>query len=275
MGQFGFLLFQEGSNMNKIINFLSILLVIMFLLVNIPNKVEAAKIYLISGGNNAQDSAVENILENNYGHQVDIGVRYNQMDGTQNINQYNAIIFLINDSIWNPSVKMPVAGQNALIAYINSGKGLITDANVVAGTAPSYALYSFLNSVLPSDYSGHIYPSPITYQEDVSNSTLNHGLPVQFDFPDDWEGYLSAKAGADVFYKSLTSNHAGVVGWSYNNSGRVIDFSVPIGTNAMGDPEFQQLLNNAVTWASPAPIPSSILLFSAGLFGLIGLRRFN
>jgi hypothetical protein len=253
---------------------LSTLVIIIFLSLSVSNRTDAAKIYLISGGDNTQNSAVENVLENNYGHQVDLGVQYNQLNGTQNLNIYDTIIFLISNSIWNPSVKMPLAGQNALIDYIMSGRGMVIDGNVTAGTHPSYDIYNSLNSVLPCNYNGHHYPNPITYQQQVSNSILSQGLPALFNFPANWEGYISPKAGTTTFYDSIYSD-AGVVGWAYNNYGRVLGFSVPVGTNELGDPEFQQLLNNAVLWTSQVPIPQGLFLFCSGLVGLIGLRRFR
>ncbi len=218
---------------------------------NIPIKV-----YVMSGGNTMSDQAVLSVLTAR-GFSPILGVPIDKWDGTQaNLKNFNAVV-LLNNYNWRAD-SMAQTGQNALKNYVemgNNGKG----GGLVTGEWLIASIYSGkknkgLDPMLPATYGGHKTLSSTSYTRDGADIILNYGLPITFSFPlnfiDGAEGILDPKPGATVFYNSCNTGHSGLIGWNYNNKGRVISFSTLISHIELADPEYAMVFVNAVKWAA-------------------------
>ncbi len=66
---------------------------IICLILGLASLAEAGKVYLLSGADSVQDTAIKAALEG-FGHQVTIGVEHQNFDGSQSLSGYDVVIFL-------------------------------------------------------------------------------------------------------------------------------------------------------------------------------------
>jgi hypothetical protein len=230
--------------------------------------VKADSVLLLSTGVSAEDNAVVNLLEAD-GHTVTIGPYYGTYSGS-NLSGYSAVILLQNNN--GDGENIPVAGQTALVSYVNGGGGLLTgewtDWNIAA-----LGWNQTLKAVIPViPTSSFDYNSPITYSVATPNAVLNSGLPSSFTFNADdvggTETYFQPRTGATVYYGSSYGD--GVIGWNYG-SGRVLSLSTLAGQTELANPNYGRLFSNGVFWVdglSAVPEPSTLILLGMGILGL-------
>lgn len=205
----------------------------------------AANVYVLSTGDTDIDASVQATLDD-FGHTVLMGVQASEFHSGAALEGYEAVLFLYNRNYAN---RMPNDGQTALRDYVLNGGGLVTGEWLI------YTNPSILGEVLPATPNGWNSASPITYSAAQPDQTLNAYLPASFQFVADniggTETRLQPKTGATVFYQSDNLG-VGAVGWD-QSAGRVISLSTLIGTAELADPNYTQLLSNALSWAAKQP----------------------
>ncbi len=236
---------------------------IIWLILGLASPAEAGKVYLISGADSVQDNAVKTALEG-FGHQVTIGVAHWSFDGTQDLSSYDVVIFLDSNSY--DIADMPEAGQISLLNFIQAGGGLITGEWVYYEVYVNY-YFSVLSVALPAIYTNYDAASPITYTAATPDAALNFQVTSPFTFNvtdyDGTESVLLARPGATMYYSS-SNGGAGLLGWTYG-AGRVLSFCTPIGQAELDNPNYRQLLNNAVNWRPvPPAIKNDVYVISGG-----------
>lgn len=207
----------------------------------------AQRVYLFGTGVPERDAALYEALQE-HGLQVTQGVPYQSFDGSQSLSGYQVAVLA---GTGYPD-DMPIDGQWALREWVGYGHGLIT-LEWTVWNANSSSRLIILRAVLPATYLRDTYRMRILYQQQVSDSILNQGLPMLIDMGEGSESHLRPKPGATVYYSSdYAANAGGVIGWAYQE-GRVISLSVapayalnPLAQNAA----FRRLLTNAVRWAA-------------------------
>ncbi len=239
---------------------------IISLILGLTTLAEAGKVYLLSGADSGQDTAIKTTLEG-FGHQVTIGVEHQDFDGSQSLSGYDVVIFLDSNNFGptadGQSRDMPEPGQVALLKFILSGGGLITGEWVTYDNYQTPQYFTILGVALPGTCTGEVvFQSPLTYTTVTPDSTLNYRVPSPLTFKvTDYEGtesVLLLKTGATAFYGS-SGGGAGLLGWTYG-SGKVLSFSTPIGPDELSNTDYQQLLNNSVKWTSKRSSLGAILL---------------
>jgi hypothetical protein len=228
---------------------------------------QCALVLVLSSGNAAEDTAIENSLES-FGHSVDLGPQYINFNGTTNLAGYESVVLLTNYN-WNTSPgNMPAAGQTQLLNYVGAGGGLVTSEWLVWKTA-AQAAFTILQAAIP------VVPTvafrgatQVTYSQVTPDPTLNAGLPASFTFNatniSGTETQFNPKPGATIFYDSdYPLAGSGVIGWD-SGLGRAISFSTLIGQQDLANANYARLLSNAVSWSAGVaiPEPSSALLMA-------------
>jgi hypothetical protein len=218
----------------------------------------ATRIYVFSGGNLTQDLRIKEILEG-LGHQVDLGVKFYQFDGTLNLTAYKVLILLASTDF--DIADMPLAGQNALLNLISSGRRLITGEWTIYTTSKNNYLQTLMTA-FPADSDGtYSSTSPITYMAKHPDPVLNFNVPSSFSFAvtnlSGTEARIWTKSGAQTFYDSLNLD-AGLVGWKYG-AGSVLNFSTPMGPAELDNSNYRQLLINAISWTGPRSTVSPMI----------------
>ena len=218
---------------------------IMVLVLGLPCL--AQRVYLFRMGVPEQDAALYDALRA-HGLQVTLGAPYQTFDGSQSLSGHQVAVLVGTGN----NDDMPLDGQQALLDWVRSGRGLVTLEWTVwaVGSANRFLI---LRELLPATYQRHAYRSSIQYQQQVSDPVLNQGLGAALALGEGHEAHLRPKQGATVYYASdYHAGAGGVVGWAYQ-AGRVISFSVapadgsePMAQHAL----FRQLLANAVRWAA-------------------------
>ena len=218
---------------------------IMVLVLGLPCL--AQRVYLFRMGVPEQDAALYDALRA-HGLQVTLGAPYQTFDGSQSLSGHQVAVLVGTGN----NDDMPLDGQQALLDWVRSGRGLVTLEWTVwaVGSANRFLI---LRELLPATYQRHAYRSSIQYQQQVSDPVLNQGLGAALALGEGHEAHLRPKQGATVYYASdYHAGAGGVVGWAYQ-AGRVISFSVapadgsePMAQHAL----FRQLLTNAVRWAA-------------------------
>ncbi len=211
-------------------------------------------VYLLSSGSSAAAAANDQVIANALtarGMDVTVGVEWSDWNGTQiDLSMVDVVVFL-NSYNWNGS-DMPLAGQNALIDFVNGGGGLITAGSVGYNTRDSNSDLRVLRDVLPFTYTGWTTDPVFTYTVKTADSTVGAGLPDTFTFAaEDIEGtneWLLAKDGATSFYTIDPRTNSGVVGWQYG-AGRIASFSTMLGVTEFGNDNFATLFGNTVGWS--------------------------
>ncbi len=205
----------------------------------------AAKVYVLSSTDPNIDAKLQATLED-FGHTVHMGEQASEFHSAAALEGYEAVLFLYNR---NYPRRMANDGQTELQTYVLNGGGLVTGEWLI------YSNPSILRSVLPATSGGRNSPSRVAYSAAQADQTLNAYFSASFQFEADTitasETRLQPKMGATVFYQSDNLS-AGVVGWE-QNAGRVISLSTIIGTAELADPNYSQLLSNALSWAAKQP----------------------
>ena len=217
---------------------------IMVLVLGLPCL--AQRVYLFRMGVPEQDAALYDALRA-HGLQVTLGAPYQTFDGSQSLSGHQVAVLVGTGN----NDDMPLDGQQALLDWVRSGRGLVTLEWTVwaVGSANRFLI---LRELLPATYQRHAYRSSIQYLQQASDSILNQGLPAVILLGEGQESHLRPKQGATVYYASdYHAGAGGVVGWAYHE-GRVMSLSVapvhgssPIAQSAL----FRRLLTNAVRWA--------------------------
>lgn len=185
-----------------------------------------------------------------FGHQVDVGPAYFAFTDAVDLSNYT-VVLLIPSYDWFDG-DMPLSGQGLLLDFVSSGGGLVTAEWTVWLTgAGSFETLADAIPVVPT--LAYSFGTEITYTALTDDLTLNAGLPEQFTFRvDDDEGtetLLEPKPEATVFFGSTgAAGGAGVIGWTYG-LGRVLSFSTIMGPGELQDPNYSQLVSNALDWA--------------------------
>ena len=161
---------------------------------------------------------------------------------------------------------MPEAGQISLLNFIRAGGGLITGEWVYYDVYVNY-YFSVLSVALPAIYTNYDAASPITYTAAAPDAALNFQVTSPFTFNvtsyDGTESMLLARPGATMYYSS-SNGGAGLLGWTYG-AGRVLSFCTPIGQAELDNPNYRQLLNNAVNWRPvPPAVKNDVYVISGG-----------
>jgi hypothetical protein len=224
-----------------------------------PSKALAEKILLISSGDAANDVEIQSVLQA-AGDTVTIGPTYSNFTGT-GLSGYNAVF--LNPSYDSTSqATMPVAGQQALVNYVNQGGGLVVGGMALVQSVMNQGAYQTLDSILPNTLSNTTTAnSPITFTSLSANSVMNTGLPSLFSFPASgyWtETLITPKTNATAFFATdqWTSAYGGPqgfgsIGWNFG-SGRVLSLSTFSDPTALGSTTYDQMLSNSVQWAAQA-----------------------
>ena len=238
--------------------------------VALPHSAVAVMVLILSSGDSSLDTTAQNVFTS-AGHTVAIGPQYTAFTGAE-LSGAQAVLFLANAN-WN-SGDMPVAGQSALVNFVNAGGGLITGewVNWKVGSGGLTTLAPLMPVTVSTQWTGG---SAITYTEALADSVLSAGLPTSFTFPGDnfsgVESFFTAKPGAIAYYTSSGgAGGAGVVAWTQGN-GRVLQISTTIGSGQLGTADYARLLNNSVEFVS-VPEPSAFALLGLGVL-LVWLRR--
>ena len=241
---------------------------------------KSASVLVLSSGNAAEDTTIENVLES-FGHSVDLGPQYVNYNGTTNLAGYESVILLTNYNWSTPPGDMPAAGQTQLVNYVNSGGGLVTSEWLVWKTG-AQNVFNTLETVIPVvATSAFRNAAQATYSEVTPDLTLNAGLPDSFTFSatniSGTETQFNPKPGATIFYDSdYPTAGSGLIGWDAG-AGRVISFSTLIGQEDLANANYAQLLSNAVSWSAGVviPEPSSAILIAmcAALVLFTGVRH--
>ena len=146
--------------------------------------------------------------------------------------------------------------------------------------------------------------SPLTFTAATNDPTMNHALAGTFTFPAQpngteasaTEAYLLPVKNATVFYTTNQWQGTNPSGWSYMpqgtgvgaagwllGAGRVVSLSTFSDNTELGDPNYQQMLNNSVSWATsslpsippptppidapPVPEPPGLIVFAVAAVG--------
>jgi hypothetical protein len=260
-----------------------------------PAPLFASKILLLSSGDASNDAAIQSVLQSQ-GNSVTIGPTYNNFTGS-GLSGYNAVFFNPTNMSEN-APDMPASGQQALINYVNQGGGLVTGGGTsLLLTYPGD--FRTLNAALPAlagqPDTGN---SPVVFTTLTSDPVMNAGLSSTFSFPANGitEQYITPKANATAFFTTnqWTATFGGygvaygAVGWNYG-TGRVLSLSTFSDNVALGNTAYDQMLTNAVNWASQSsrstsspfppsqgvatPEPTSLAVFALASLGLLIASR--
>jgi hypothetical protein len=232
-----------------------------------PATLRADKVLLIGSGDPANQTYVQSMLQSQ-GDTVTIGPTFNNFTGA-GLSGYNEVMLLPNGPWQSPYSAfsmgdMPKAGQQALVNYVNSGGGLVTSEWVLQKYTTQQD-FQTLFKVLPMAASTmYTSNSPITFTALTANSVINYNLPGSFSFATGnsfgSETYYAPKAGATPYFATNqwgpnlgpTGTAFGVIGWNFG-AGHVMSFSTPLDTTSLMNPNFAQLVSNAVSWAGGDP----------------------
>jgi hypothetical protein len=204
-------------------------------------------VYLFGTGIAERDNALYDALRA-HGLQVTLGVPYQNFDGSQSLSGHQVAVLVGTGN----NDDMPLDGQQALLDWVRSGRGLVTLEWTVwaVGSANRFLI---LRELLPATYQRHAYRSSIRYLQQASDPILNQGLPAVILLGEGHEAHLRPKQGATVYYASdYHAGAGGVVGWAYQ-AGRVMSLSVApaYALDLMTQiTSFRQLLTNAARWAA-------------------------
>jgi hypothetical protein len=215
---------------------------------------QAANIYVITG-NVTTDLELRRTLES-FGHFVTLGASFSNFDGRQSLAGVDIVYLQVYH--WEQPV-MPVAGQTALVNFVNRGGGLVTTEWLLwlaAEWGSFTSALSTLEPILPlQPYDDYDSLSSVTFTQDVADGELNAGLPERFRVPlDDNSGSHTmvppsgVRTGASSFY-TMDGGFVAVAGWNVG-SGRVLSFTTINGETQLRDASFRRLLGNAITWAT-------------------------
>jgi hypothetical protein len=234
-------------------------------LTTLAGSASAASVYVFSTGDATVDAAYATTLAAQ-GHVVTIGRPWSTFDGSVDLSPFDAVLMNHGANWSGSSGQVPIAGQQQLVAFVNSGGGVITTEWLVYnhGTSGSTA-YSTLMSIVPVTYGQSWNGTSATTLSIVTpDPVMNSGLPATFTVPlssftGGTETRLIARDGATTFYRSSnmstqTIEGAAVAGWIVGE-GRVLSLSSMPGVNSMANADYATLLGNAIDWVVLGPGP--------------------
>jgi hypothetical protein len=214
--------------------------------------VRAANVYVMSSGSPAVDNTVAATLIS-HGHTATVGVEYISFDGTQSLAGFQTV-YLQTNANW-ASGDMPVAGQQALSAWVRGGGRLVTSEWTVWKTG-SQGGFAVLGSVLPlaptTLYDGSL---SATLAQATPNAALNAGVPNSFATAmvsyGGTETQCPPRPGATTYYTNpALPGVAALAGWGVGN-GYVFSFNMTCGDTQVAEANFGQLLSNAMAATAP------------------------
>jgi hypothetical protein len=258
----------------------------------------ADAVFLIGSGDSSNTAMLQSILTS-HGDQVTVGPTYNNFTGA-NLSGYREVL-LAPSGISTGLGDMPVSGQQSLLGYVNSGGGLVT-SGTVGGMTNALGDFQLLNAAVPVGLGPvPIDNSSITFSKLTNDIVVNANLPSTFTFQTSsasggmTQASYIPKTGATAFFSesqmppslSGVATAYGVVGWNYGQ-GRVISFATTFNSMSLGDPNYAQLVDNAVRWSgrdsgqlptgpnppiepgsfTPAPEPAALVSWGAGILGI-------
>jgi hypothetical protein len=206
---------------------------------------QGANIYVLSSGDLETDNAVVQVLAL-HGHTATVGVQYSQFDGTQNLSGFDTVYVQAN---WNWTAwDMPLAGQQALVNWVQGGGRLVSSEWVLYLTASGgFQTLSLLLPAVPTWSYGT--NSSAVYVEVTHDPVISAGLPTSFGFPlvsyAGTETFTSARAGATVYYNVQGTGDLGLAGWSQGN-GMVFSFTSTCGPAQLQNGDFGRLFSNVM-----------------------------
>jgi hypothetical protein len=224
---------------------------------------QAASVYVFSTGNATVDAAYASTLAAQ-GHTVTIGRPWSTFDGSVDLSPFDAVL-MNKGANWGGSATIPVGGQQQLVAFVNSGGGVITTEWIVYDNGVTGGVSNAtLMTIVPVTY-GQTWnsASATTLSLVTPDPVMNNGLPATFTVPlsnfSGAETRLIARDGATTFYRSSnmstsTVQGAAVAGWLVGE-GRVLSLSSMPGVNSMADANYATLLGNAIDWVVLGPGP--------------------
>jgi Trehalose utilisation len=282
----------------------SLLLAGMILLAS-PCSLQASKILLLTGNDSTNTAALDSVLTS-AGNSVTVGPSYNSFTG-QGLSGYNVVMLVPNGS--SNQGDMPTSGQQAIVNFVQGGGGLVTGEPVLISTYayppvfPGY--FATLAQTFPAMYaSANTFNSPLVFSTLTKDPVMNAGLPSTFSVNAqgwDTETYIVpklAKAAVTGVTSFLSTNQwtstpgsffgwngagSGLVGGSFG-AGRVVNMSTGSDNTELSNPNYVQLLANAVNWAGqttggtpPQPVgppihvpePTSLAIYGAGTLGFL------
>jgi len=217
-----------------------------FLLINVPSAEALGGTVLVLKGSASEANAISAITSAGY-IVVDGGIS-SAYSGTPNPNAFDAVVLLLGN---DHSIDMPVAGQTAILDYVNSGGGLVfTEWFAFHVQEGRYQILNDLQCFTRwsgTTVTGEVYttvpaqaghpvvqglPSPFTI-------SVNHGT--------NHNGALLA--GATVLMTGSTSNHAVAV--REYGTGKVVQLATAglfSGRDVWVDANMRILLQNSVNW---------------------------
>jgi hypothetical protein len=263
-----------------------------------PSPLHADAVLLIGSGDSTNTSLLQSILTAQ-GDTVTVGPTYTNFTGG-NLTGYSDVLLVPNGNSFTMG-DMPVSGQQALVNYVNSGGGLVTSEYLMEKTLAQQD-FQILNAAIPVAASNiDTDNSPITFSKLTNDLVMNANLPNSFTFQatstsgSPTEHFYVPKAGATAFFTTNQWTSAfggepayGVVGWNYGQ-GRVVSISTALDNTSLTDPNFAQLVDNAVNWArqdsfrlpiigpnppigsAPAPEPAALVAWGAGILGMVAV----
>jgi hypothetical protein len=265
-----------------------------------PSPLRASAVLLIGSGDTANNALLQSILTAQ-GDTVTIGPTFNNFTGGS-LSAYSDVLLVPNGNSMAMG-DMPASGQQALVNYVNSGGALVTSEYLMEKNAVQQD-FQILSAAIPVNWSNiSTGNSAITFSQLTSNPVMNANLPNAFTFPavnpsgNATEYFYLPKAGATAFFSTnqwssqpaTVGTGYGVVGWNYGQ-GRVVSISTALDSMSLTNPNFAQLVDNAVNWArqdsippvtmgpypplgpgslNPAPEPATLIAWGAGILGIV------
>jgi hypothetical protein len=208
---------------------------------------QGAHVYVMSSGQTTLDNAVSGALTS-LGHTVTIGVAFTGFDGTQSLAGYDTVYFQANYN-WQ-SGDMPLAGQQALVNWVNGGGRLVTSEWVVwkAGTSQLQTLEPILAGVSTSAYDS---AATQTLGRQASDAAVDAGVPSSFTVAltsvSGTRTFMAAQTLATVYFADAgQAGVAALAGWRVG-SGSVFSFNTVCADAQIADSNFSRLLSNVMS----------------------------
>ena len=205
----------------------------------------AANIYILSSGDAATDNAVVAALTSG-GHTCTVGPQFFQFTGSESLADIQTV-YLQDNFNWAHG-SMPASGQQALIAWVQSGGRLVT---CEWSTYYSTSTLSYLGPIMPLAFS-YTYggQASTTYDQGTPDAAVDAGVPASLTFAltnfGGTEVYTTAKPSATPYFTSRGHTGAvGLAGW-VRGSGSVFSFSTTCGPAQLADANFARLFSNVM-----------------------------
>ncbi len=219
------------------------------------NSADASNIYMLSGGFGTNDLTIAADLTAR-GHTVHIGVDYESFNGSIELGGYDTVYLQCNGN-WSTGLRMPSAGQQQLVNWVNAGGRLVTSEWVIYYTFPG-SKFDILAPIIPGAVTASYgSASETTYTQVWPHSVINAGLPTAFGIPlnnfTGTETFTLAKPGAFTYYNTGSAPGAmGLCGWGVGE-GSVFSFTSTCGPDQVLEANFGRLFSNVMSATAPVP----------------------